>query len=85
MIMIDNNIRVEKLQYDFNSKAAKIAVSTGKIDEFSNGKEILPFNQSQMINLHIHLCEKVKKQTKTIKGQEENKQKICNLNTLNSN
>ena len=48
---IDDNIRDEKLQYDFNREAAKKPLS-GKIDKYQclTGKEILPFNQSQIID-----------------------------------
>ena len=49
---IDDNIRDEKLQYDFNREAAKKPLPPGKIDKYQclTGKEILPFNQSQMID-----------------------------------
>ena len=49
---IDDQIRDEELQYDINSKAAKISVlSSGKIDkyEYLTGEEILPSNQKQII------------------------------------
>ena len=49
---INDQIRDEKLQYDINRKAAEIsALSSGKIDkyEYLTGKEILPFNQQQII------------------------------------
>ena len=42
---IDDKIRDEKLQYDFNREAAKIsALSSGEIDkyEYLTGEEILP-------------------------------------------
>ena len=45
-------IRVEKLQYDINRKAAKIsALSSGKIHkyEYLTGEYILPSNQQQII------------------------------------
>ena len=43
----DDRIRDEKLQYDINSEGAKIAVSSGKIDEYEylTGEEILLSNQ----------------------------------------
>ena len=44
---IDDNIRDEKLPYDFNREQAKIsALSSGKIDnwEYLTGEEILPSN-----------------------------------------
>ena len=49
---VDDNIRVEKLQYNSNKEAAKIsALSSGKIDkhEYLKGDKILPSNQRQII------------------------------------
>ena len=46
-MLIDDQIKDEKLQYDINTEAAKIsALSSGKIDkyEYLNGEEILPSN-----------------------------------------
>ena len=43
-MLIDNKIKDEKLQYDFNREPAKIsALSSGKIDkyEYVTGEEIL--------------------------------------------
>ena len=42
-MIIDGKIRDEKLQYDINRQAAKIASSLGKIDkyEYLTGEEIL--------------------------------------------
>ena len=51
-MIIDDQIRDEKLQYDINREAAKIsALSSGKIDkyEYLTGEEILPSNQQQII------------------------------------
>ena len=48
----DDKIRDEKLQYDFNSEAAKIsALSSRKIDkyEFLTGEEILPPDRRRVI------------------------------------
>ena len=45
---IDDTIRDEKLQYDFNREAAKkSALSSAKIDkyEYLTGEEIVPSNQ----------------------------------------
>ena len=53
---INDQIRDEKLQYDINRKAAEIsALSSGKIDkyEYLTGKEILPSNQQQIIELNL--------------------------------
>ena len=58
---IHDKIRDEKLRYDISREAAKIsAISSAKIYkyEFLTGKEILPSDQSRMIeqaNLHILL------------------------------
>ena len=49
---IDDNMKDEKLQHDINKEAAKIsALSSGKIDKFEyiTGEEILPSNQSRII------------------------------------
>ena len=47
---IDDKIKDEKLQYDINREAAKIsALSSKKIDNLT-GEEILPSNQSRMID-----------------------------------
>ena len=47
-MIIDDQIRDEKLQFDINREAAKIsALSSDKIDkcEYLTGEEILPSNQ----------------------------------------
>ena len=49
---IDDQIRDEKLQYNINREAAKISASSpGKIHkyEYLTNKDILPFNQQQII------------------------------------
>ena len=73
---VDDKIRGEKLQYDINREAAKIsASSSGKIDkyEFLTGEEILPSNQSRIIEqanfTYSPLGKAFEKQTKTIKEQ----------------
>ena len=51
-MIIDDQIRDEKLQYDINREAAKIpALSSAKTDnyEYLTGKEILSSNQQQII------------------------------------
>ena len=46
-MIIDKKIRHKKLKYDINRKAAKIsALSSGKIDKFLTGEEILPTGPS---------------------------------------
>ena len=75
-MIIDDKIKDEKLQYDINREAAKISVlSSGKIDEyeFLTGKEILPADQSRIIEkamfTYSPLSKGFEKQIKTIKGQ----------------
>ena len=51
-MIIDDQIRHEKLQYDINRDAAKISVlSSGKIDKYEHltGEETLSSNQQQII------------------------------------
>ena len=48
---VDDKIKDEKIQYDFNREAAKMsALSSGKIDkyEYLTGEEIFPFDQSRV-------------------------------------
>ena len=51
-MIIDNQIKDEKLQYGINREAAKItALLSGKIDKYESltGEEILSSNQQQII------------------------------------
>ena len=51
-MIIESQIRDEKLQYDINREAAKISsLSSGKFYkyEYLTGEEILPSNQQQVI------------------------------------
>ena len=80
---IDDQIRDEKPQYDFNREAAKIsALSSGKIGKYEHltGEEILPSNQKQIIEqtklTYSPLGKAFKKQIKTIKDQEEKQIKL---------
>ena len=73
---IEVQIRDDKLQYDIDSKTAKIsALSSGKTDtyEYLTGEEILPSNQKQMIEqakfTYSLLGKAFGKQTKTIEDQ----------------
>ena len=73
---IDDNIRDEKLPYDFNREEAKIsAVSSGKIDnwEYLTGEEILPSNLRQIIGqakfTYPPLGKTFEKQRKNIEDQ----------------
>ena len=73
---IEDQIKYEKLQYDINREAAKIsALSSGKIDEYLTGEEILPSNQQQIIEhakfTYSPLGKAFEKQTKTIEDQGE--------------
>ena len=80
---IDDKVRDEKLQYNINREATKIsALSSGKIDkyEYLTGKEILPFNQWQIIEkatfTYSQLGKALEKQIKTIEEQVRNKFKL---------
>ena len=77
-MIIDDQIRDEKLQYDINREAAEIsALSSGKIDkyEYLTGEEILPSNEKQIIEqgkfTYSLLGKAFEKQTKTIEDQRE--------------
>ena len=70
---INDEIRDEKLQYDFNREVAKIsALSSGKIHkyEYLTGEDMLPSNQQQKIKqarfTHSRLGKAFEKQIKTI-------------------
>ena len=75
---MEDQIKVEKLQYDINREAAKISsLSSSKIHkyEYFTGEEILPYNQQQIIEqakfTYSSLGKAFKKQTKTIEDQGE--------------
>ena len=75
---INDQIRVEKLQYDINREAAEIsALSSGKIHkyEYLTGEDILPSNQQQIIEqakfTYSPLGKTFEKQVKTMEGQGE--------------
>ena len=77
-MIIDDQIRDEKLQYDINREAAKIsALLSGKIDEYKylTVEEILPFNQQQIIEqtkfTYSPLGKASEKQIKTIENYGE--------------
>ena len=78
ILTIDYKIRYEKLQYNINREAAQIKVLTsGKIDtfEYFTGEEILPFDQSRIIEqakfTYSPLVKAFEKETKTIEKQYE--------------
>ena len=53
-MIIDNKISDEEVQYDINRETAKLsALSSGKTDkyEFLTGNEVLPSDQSRIIEL----------------------------------
>ena len=75
-MIIDYQIRDEKLQYDINREAAKIsALSSGKIDkyEYLTCEEILRSNQQQIIEqakyTYSPLGKAFEKHIKTIEDQ----------------
>ena len=77
-MIIDDQIKDEKLQCDINREAAKISASlSGKINkyEYLEGEEILPSNQKQIIEqarfTYSPFGKAFEKQTKTIKDQGE--------------
>ena len=73
---IDDQIRDEKLQHNFNRKAAKIsALQSSKINkyEYLTGEQILPFNQKQIVEqakfTYSPLGKAFEKQIKPIEDQ----------------
>ena len=75
-MIIEDQIKDEKLQYDINRESAKIsALSSGKIDkyEYLTGEEILPSNQRQIIEqakfTYSPLGKAFEKQIETIEDQ----------------
>ena len=79
-MIIDNQIRDEKLQYDINRKVAKIsALSSNKLGKYKylTGEEILPSNQQQIMEqvkfTYSPLGKAFEKQIKTTEDQRKNK------------
>ena len=79
-MIINNQIRYEKLQYDINREATKISVlSSGKTHkyEYFTGEDILPSNQQEIIEqgkfTYSPLGKVFEKQIKTIEDQGEKK------------
>ena len=77
-MIIYNQIRDEKLQYDINRRAAEIsALLSGKTDkyEYLTGNEILPYNQQKIIEQakfpYSPLEKAFEKLIKTIEDQGE--------------
>ena len=78
-MIINDQIRDEKLQHGINREAPKISpLSSGKIDkhEYLTGEEILPSYQQQIIEqakfTYSPSGKAFEKQIKTIKDQAEN-------------
>ena len=91
-MIIDDQIRDEKLQFDINREAAKIsALSSDKIDkyEYLTGEEILPSNQQQIIEqakfTYSPLGKAFEKQIKTIEDQGQKQIKAIRDQELKSN
>ena len=89
-MIINGQIRDEKLQYDINREAGKIsAFSSGKIGkyEYLTGEDILQSNQQQIMGqakfTYSPLGKAFEKQIKTIEDQGEKQVKA--LNTLKYN
>ena len=77
-MIIDDQIKSQKLQYNINREAAKIsALTSDKIDkdEYLTAEEILPSNQQQIIAqakfTYPLLGKSFEKQIKTIENQRE--------------
>ena len=75
-MIINDQIRDEKLQYDINREVVKISVlPSGKIDKYLTGEEILPANQQQIIEqakfTYSPLGAAFEKQIKTIDDHGE--------------
>ena len=82
-MIIDDQIRGEKLQYDINREAAEILpLSSNKIDkyEYLTGKDILQSNQKQIIEQakfsYSPLGKAFEKEIKTIEDQGKNKLRL---------
>ena len=86
----DDKIRGEKLQYDINKEASKIsALSSGKTDknEYLAGEEILPPNQSQIMEQANFTCSSLgkalEKQTKAIVDAAEKQTNATEVESKN--
>ena len=80
---IDDKIKDEKLQYSINRETSKVsALSSRKIDkyEYFTGEEILPFDQSIIIEqakfTYSPLGKAFEKQIKKIEVEGKNKLKL---------
>ena len=72
-MIIDNQIRDEKPQYDINREPVKISANKIGKYEYLKGEEILRYNQKQIIDqakfAYYPLGKAFEKQIKTIEGQ----------------
>ena len=85
-MIINDQIRDEKLQYDISREAAKIsALSSGKIhkSEYLTGEEILPSNQQQLIEPAKFIFLLQEKQIKTIEDQGQKKVEALKTKIIN--
>ena len=74
---IEDQTKDEKLQYDINREVAKTsALSSGKLDKYLTGEEILPSNQQQII-------EQAKFTYSPLGKAFENKQKLLKIKEKN--
>ena len=80
--MIDDKIRDENLQYNLKREVVKIlTLLSNKIDKYESltGEEVLPLNQSQMIEQAEFTCSNLgkafEKQRKTIENKEAKQKK----------
>ena len=75
---VDDKIKDEKLPYNINREATKIALLSGKIHKYDylTGEEIIPSDQSRIIEqakfIYCPLDKAFKKQIKAIEEREKN-------------
>ena len=78
-MVIDDKIRDEKLQYDINREATKIALSSRRNDkdEYLSGDKILTFDQRRVIEeakfTYFSLGKAFENKQKRLKSKEEKK------------
>ena len=88
-MLIDDNIRTEKLQYNINREEAKISPSSsGKVGKYKylTDEEILSSDQSKIIEearLMYSLLEKVLEKQKQLKMHLKNKHKRFKIELKN--
>ena len=76
-MIIEDQIRDEKLQYDINRETAKISASSSGMYEYLPGEDILPSNQQKIIEqakfTYSPLGKAFKTKQKQLKIREKNK------------